>query len=308
MANGDTFRGVITKGVGGVYTVRFTVSGKYEYALCAARGNIRLKGIKPAIGDRVSFMSSGDPDIPYVITDIEERTSFIARPPVANLSVILLTFSVADPAPDLTLLDKMLLICSINDIKPVIIFTKGDLNGDECERICSVYTKAGYEVLVSSPQKPVTKNDLKDIIGDGIAAFAGPSGVGKSTLCNSLLGLDIMQTGEVSARIKRGKHTTRHVELHEFYDGFICDTPGFTSLSLEDQGSDYRDVLYGYPEITSLATGCRFDDCSHRKEDGCVIRNALSQGLIDHGRYDRYTSFYTELYDNRNNYRHRRKQ
>ena len=117
-----------------------------------------------------------------------------------------------------------------------------------------------------------------------------------------------METGEVSAKIKRGKHTTRHVELHEFFDGFICDTPGFTSLSLEDQGVDYRDVLYGYPEITKIATGCRFDDCSHRKEDGCVVRNALDDGLIDEGRYERYKSFYTELYDNRNNYKHRRKQ
>ena len=118
------------------------------------------------------------------------------------------------------------------DIKPVIIFTKSDLNEDDSERLCSVYTKAGYEVLVSAPQKPLTKSDLKNIIGEGIAAFAGPSGVGKSTLCNSLLGFDLMQTGEVSAKIKRGRHTTRHVELHEFFEGFICDTPGFTSLDM----------------------------------------------------------------------------
>ena len=275
MAEAELFRGVITKGVGGQYTVRFKVNDKIEYAQCAARGQFRLKGIKPAIGDSVTIMPSGDPDVEYVITDIEDRTSFIARPPVANLSIMLLTFSVTDPEPDLTLLDKMLLVCSLRDIKPVIIFTK---------------------------------SDLKDIIGDGIAAFAGPSGVGKSTSCNSLLGIDLMQTGEVSAKIKRGRHTTRHVELHEFFDGFICDTPGFTSLSLEDQGVDYRDVLYGYPEITAIATGCRFDDCSHRKEDGCVVRSALDDGLIDSGRYGRYTSFYTELYDNRNNYRHRRKQ
>ena len=308
MSEDQSFRGVITKGVGGVYTVRFEHLGSMDYALCAARGAFRLKGIKPAIGDKVTIVPSGDPDVEYVITDIEDRKSFIARPPVANLSVMLLTFSVSDPAPDLTLLDKMLLICSLSDIRPVIIFTKSDLSTDDSERLCSVYTKAGYEVLVSSPQKSLTKNDLKDIIGDGIAAFAGPSGVGKSTLCNSLLGLDVMQTGEVSAKIKRGRHTTRHVELHEFFDGFICDTPGFTSLSLEEQGVDYRDVLYGFPEITAIATGCRFDDCSHRKEDGCVVRNALADGLIDQGRYDRYSSFYTELYDNRNNYKHRRKQ
>ena len=308
MTGDQSFRGVITKGVGGVYTVRFESSGRMNYALCAARGTFRLKGIKPAIGDCVTIVPSGDPDVEYVITDIEDRKSFIARPPVANLTVMMLTFSVSDPAPDLTLLDKMLLICSLSNIKPVIIFTKSDLNTGDSERLCSVYTKAGYEVLVSSPQKSITKNDLKDIIGDGIAAFAGPSGVGKSTLCNSLLGFDVMQTGEVSAKIKRGRHTTRHVELHEFFDGFICDTPGFTSLSLEDQGVDYRDVLYGFPEITAIATGCRFDDCSHRKEDGCVVRQALSDGLIDQGRYDRYSSFYTELYDNRNNYKHRRRQ
>ncbi len=308
MSGTDSVKGIIIKGVGGIYTVRFGVNGNYRYAQCAARGQFRLKGIKPAIGDRVTIMPSGDPDVEYVITYIEDRTSFIARPPVANLSVMLLTFSVTEPEPDLTLLDKMLLVCSLRDIRPVIVFTKNDLNVRTGEELCSVYTKAGYEVLVSSPQKPITKNDLKDIIGEGIAAFAGPSGVGKSTLCNSLLGYDLMETGEVSARIKRGRHTTRQVELHEFFDGFICDTPGFTSLSLEDQGVDYRDVLYGYPEITAIATGCRFDDCSHRKEDGCVVRNALAEGLLDQGRYGRYTSFYTELYDNRNNYRHRRKQ
>ena len=308
MSDSDSFQGIIIKGVGGIYTVRFEVNGSYRYAQCAARGQFRLKGIKPAIGDHVTIMPSGDPDVEYVITDIRERTSFIARPPVANLSIMLLTFSVSEPEPDLTLLDKMLLVCSLRDLKPVIIFTKSDLSSEAGEKLCSVYTKAGYEVLVSSPQNPITKNDLKDIIGDGIAAFAGPSGVGKSTLCNSLLGFDLMETGEVSAKIKRGRHTTRHVELHEFFDGFICDTPGFTSLSLEDQGVDYRDVLYGFPEITGIATGCRFDDCSHRKEDGCVVRNALAEGLLDQGRYERYTSFYTELYDNRNNYRHRRKQ
>ena len=302
------FRGVITKGVGGVYTVRFISEGKPCSAQCAARGTFRLKGIKPAIGDKVTIIPSGDPDVEYVITNIEDRTSFIARPPVANLSLMLLTFSVTDPVPDLTLLDKMLLLCSLNNIKPVIIFTKSDLSGGDSERLCSIYTNAGFEVLLSSPQKPLTKSNLKDIIGDGIAAFAGPSGVGKSTLCNSLLGIDIMQTGEVSSKIKRGRHTTRHVELHEFFDGFICDTPGFTSLSLEDQGVDYRDVLSGYPEIRGIATGCRFDDCSHRKEDGCVIRDALTKGKIDQGRYSRYVSFYTELYDNRNNYKIRRKQ
>lgn len=308
MAEPESFNGVITKGVGGVYTVRFSRDNKLCSGLCTARGIFRLRGIKPAIGDKVTILPSDDPDVEYVITDIEDRASFIARPPVANLSIMLLTFSVTNPAPDLTLLDKMLLICGLNNIKPVIIFTKGDLNEDDSERLCSVYTKAGYEVLVSSPQNSLTKNDLKDIIGNGIAAFAGPSGVGKSTLCNSLLGFDIMQTGEVSSKIKRGRHTTRHVELHEFYDGFICDTPGFTSLSLEDQGVDYREVLNGFPEINEFATGCRFDDCSHRKEDGCVVRDALAEGRIDRGRYDRYVSFFTELYDNRNNYKIRRKQ
>ncbi|MBR4556882.1 MAG: ribosome small subunit-dependent GTPase A [Clostridiales bacterium] len=308
MAEENAFNGVITKGVGGVYTVRFMKEDNLCTALCAARGIFRLRGIKPAIGDRVTIMPSEDPDVEYIITDIAERTSLIARPPVANLETMLLTFSVTNPAPDLTLLDKMLLLCTINNIRPVIIFTKSDLNEDDSEKLCSVYTKAGYEVLVSSPKKALTKNDLKDIIGNGIAAFAGPSGVGKSTLCNSLLGFDIMQTGEVSQKIKRGRHTTRHVELHEFFDGFICDTPGFTSLSLEDQGVDYREVLNGYPEINEFATGCRFDDCSHRKEDGCVVTKALAEGKIDQGRYDRYVSFFTELYDNRNNYKSRRRQ
>ena len=306
MAETEAIRGVITKGVGGVYTVRFFNEGSYEYVQCAARGAFRLKGIKPAIGDRVSIMSSGDPDVPYVITDIENRTSFIARPPVANLSIMLLTFSVTNPEPDLTLLDKMLLVCSLRDIKPVIIFTKSDLNEDDGDRLCSVYTKAGYEVLLSSPVKPLTKSDLKDIIGDGIAAFAGPSGVGKSTLCNSLLGIDLMQTGEVSAKIKRGRHTTRHVELFDFGEGFITDTPGFTSLSLLQLGIGYKEVPAGYPEIYKFTGKCKYDDCRHIKEEGCVVREALSLGQIGEERYNRYREFSEELYNERNNYKRRK--
>ncbi|MBR3141966.1 MAG: GTPase RsgA, partial [Clostridiales bacterium] len=156
MSDSYSFQGIIIKGVGGIYTVRFEVNGSYRYAQCAARGQFRLKGIKPAIGDHVTIMPSGDPDVEYVITDIRDRTSFIARPPVANLSIMLLTFSVSEPEPDLTLLDKMLLVCSLRDLKPVIIFTKSDLSSEAGERLCSVYTKAGYEVLVSSPQNPIT--------------------------------------------------------------------------------------------------------------------------------------------------------
>ena len=127
MAEPESFNGVITKGVGGVYTVRFSRDNKLCSGLCTARGIFRLRGIKPAIGDKVTIMPSDDPDVEYVITDIKDRASFIARPPVANLSIMLLTFSVTNPAPDLTLLDKMLLVCSLRDIRPVIIFVEGSM-------------------------------------------------------------------------------------------------------------------------------------------------------------------------------------
>jgi len=296
--------GIISKGVGGVYTVTDSTRNS---VLCQIRGGIRTKKMTPSIGDRVVFDVSGDPDVPYVINEILPRKNKLVRPPLANIDCLVLTFATDCPKPDLTLLDKLLIICNVLNIAPAIIFTKTDLDEEGAKTLIQTYSAAGYKVLASGKDKPVSADEIKALSPEGIIAFAGPSGVGKSTLCNHLLEGEIMQVGDISERLGRGKHTTRHAELFAFGDGFITDTPGFTSLSLFELGIEYREVIGGYPEIAKLGAGCRFDDCRHTSERDCKVLEALDNNVLDAGRYERYRGFYEELYALRNTYTGRKK-
>ena len=300
----EVVQGVITKGVGGAYSV--CIDGGKTRAACQIRGGLRLGSIVPQAGDRVTIEPSGDPDLPYVITKILPRKNNLVRPPVANVDYLILTFSVTDPEPDLKLLDKLLIICANLDISPLIVFTKEDLGKEAAAKYLDEYSACGYQVLVSSKDSPVTAEALESITGSGIAAFAGPSGVGKSTLCNRIIGKEHMEVGTISRKLKRGRHTTRHVELFDFGEGFITDTPGFTSLSLLQLGIGYKEVPAGYPEIYKFTGKCKYDDCRHIKEEGCVVREALSLGQIGEERYNRYREFSEELYNERNNYKRRK--
>lgn len=300
----EVVQGVITKGVGGAYSV--CIDGGKTRAACQIRGGLRLGSIVPQAGDRVTIEPSGDPDLPYVITKILPRKNNLVRPPVANVDYLILTFSVTDPEPDLKLLDKLLIICANLDITPLIVFTKEDLGKEAAAKYMDEYSACGYQVLVSSKDSPVTAEALESITGSGIAAFAGPSGVGKSTLCNRIIGKEHMEVGTISRKLKRGRHTTRHVELFDFGEGFITDTPGFTSLSLLQLGIGYKEVPAGYPEIYKFTGKCKYDDCRHIKEEGCVVREALSLGQIGEERYNRYREFSEELYNERNNYKRRK--
>ena len=299
--------GIITKGVGGIYTVRISDDSGVRKVFCSVRGIFRQKDLVPQAGDTVYIEESGDVDVPYVISAFGERRNSLMRPPLANVDYLLLTFSVIEPVPDLKLLDKMLIISGVLGIKPVIIFTKSDLGQAEAETLSGIYKAAGFDVMISSPENPVSKETLMALTGSGISAFAGPSGVGKSSLCNRILGTRAMETNEISVKLKRGKHTTRHCELHDFGDGFITDTPGFTSLSLFDLGITHKDVCMGYTEINRYAGECRYDDCGHVGEAGCAVDEAFQKCMIDEGRMSRYREFYKELYDNRNHYKRRKR-
>lgn len=289
--------GIITKGVGGTYTVRVAAG---DFRLCQIRGGIRRK-VLPAVGDRVRIAPSGDPDVPFVLEKVLTRKNSLVRPPLANIDNLILVFAVKDPEPDLKLLDKMLIICSTMDINPVVVFTKCDLDETAAQNLYSIYSDAGYRCYKSSPEDRLSKDEVLSITGSGITSFAGPSGVGKSTLCNHILGDDAMLVGDISERLGRGKHTTRHVELFEFGEGFLTDTPGFTSLDLFELGVEYKSVEGGYREIVEASSCCKFADCRHIAERDCAVRAGLGE-TIDQGRYDRYKEFYEFLYSQRNNY------
>lgn len=299
-----SIEGKITKGLGGIYGVK-TLDGSVVNA--SVRGVFRKSKITPTIGDNVVISPSGDPDVEYVIDKILPRKSYLIRPAVANVDVLLLCFAVKDPEPDLKLLDKMLVICALINVKPIIVFTKSDLDIDEANRLKTIYENAGFDCFLSFQETPVVAKDIFDKSSENVCfGFAGPSGVGKSTLCNSLLEGDVMKVGDISERLKRGKHTTRHVELFDFYKGFIMDTPGFTSLSLFELGVEYKQVIKGYPEIDLVAQECRFDDCRHISERDCAVRESVGD-RIDEGRYNRYVELEEELYNLRNDYSGRRK-
>lgn len=296
--------GKITKGLGGIYSVRLH-SG--ETVSASARGVFRKAKITPTIGDNVEISPSGDPDVEYVIDKILKRKNFLIRPPIANIDVLILCFAVKDPEPDLKLLDKMLIICGIIGIKPCVIFTKCDLDREYANKLYEIYSKAGFDCFMSGMEIDVSPEKLLELSGPETSfGFAGPSGVGKSTLCNGLLQGDVMKVGDISDRLKRGKHTTRHVELFDFFGGFIMDTPGFTSLSLFELGVEYKSVILGYPEIEKESLNCRFDDCRHVSERDCAVISEVGK-TIDEGRYSRYLEFQEELYQKRNEYTGRKR-
>ena len=289
----EVVQGVITKGVGGAYSV--CIDGGKTRAACQIRGGLRLGSIVPQAGDRVTIEPSGDPDLPYVITKILPRKNNLVRPPVANVDYLILTFSVTDPEPDLKLLDKLLIICANLDITPLIVFTKEDLGKEAAAKYLDEYSACGYQVLVSSKDSPVTAEALESITGSGIAAFAGPSGVGKSTLCNRIIGKEHMEVGTISKKLKRGRHTTRHVELFDFGEGFITDTPGFTSFEPEEM--EKEDLRFLFPEFLPYEGKCRFRECLHDREPGCAVQEAADQGLIHTARLERYRQLLADVRD-----------
>lgn len=280
--------GRILKGVGGQYEIA-TSAGATVVAV--PRGIFRKDGIRPTVGDKVRIEPSGDPDIPFVIADILERKNLLIRPPVANIDILVLTFSVSDPKPDLALLDKLLILTAKQKIRPIIWLTKSDLDPGSAKRIGAIYSEAGYTVILSGRDDAGDFERERETFAGAVVGFAGQSGVGKSTLCNLISGIEGMEVGMISDRLKRGKHTTRHVELVPFAGGYLIDTPGFSSLELLDIGITVEDVPLGYPELASVGESCRFADCLHTGELGCAIATCK----IDPDRLSRYREFIRTL-------------
>lgn len=276
--------GTIIKGIGGFYYVK--ASGKvYE---CKARGVFRKQKITPMIGDRVEIELIGEKGS---IAKILPRSSFLVRPPVANVDTMMLVVAAASPEPNLFLIDKMLVNAEINNIEPAVCINKTDIASRE--DIAEIYSKAGYKVFCVSAEKHEGTAELMDYLEGKTTAFAGLSGVGKSSLLNIITD-DNLETGSVSEKIQRGKHTTRHVELFEMKGGgFVLDTPGFSSLEVE--GIKAEDLWQYFPEMANSQNKCRFRGCSHINEPDCFVKEKVENGEMASSRYESYIELYNKL-------------
>jgi len=278
--------GTIIKGIGGFYYVEADGT-VYE---CKARGIFRREKITPAIGDRVEIEVKNGKG---AITAIEERKTYLLRPTVANVDTLMLVIAAASPAPNLFLADKMLINAQTNGIEPIVCINKTDLA--DYEDLAKIYTDAGYKVICISAESDEGAEPLREHLKGRTTAFAGLSGVGKSTILSQILG-DALETGEVSEKIQRGKHTTRHVELFRLKEGgYVLDTPGFSSLEITDVSDINADELKQYfPEMSGVS-GCRFRGCSHINEPDCVVKEMLANGEIAPSRYESYVALYDIL-------------
>jgi len=283
--------GIITKGIGGFYYVE-SEEGIFE---CKARGIFRKDGITPLPGDKVVFTIIDKNKKVGNIDKILPRFSQLVRPSVANVEQVVIVISVKSPAVDFILLDKLLVTAEYKELEAVICINKIDLDADnEHKKIIDIYSSANYKVIATSLKVNIGLDRLREVLQGKISVLAGQSGVGKSTIINGIMNAGVMKTGEVSAKIERGRHTTRHAELIKLQEGgYIVDTPGFSNFDeLEIQAEELQ---YCYPEFREYLNTCRFTHCSHISEPGCGVKEALNKGCINTDRYSRYMQLYNYL-------------
>ena len=275
--------GIIVKCLGGLYTVE-SPDGIYE---CKARGVFRVRGISPAVGDSVT-VSGG------VITEIGERRNFIIRPPLANLDQILFVVSTVSPAPNFLILDKFIAIAEYKGIEPVVVITKTDLGDGTAVR--EVYDAIGIKTVEVDYSDEESVQRVRELLSGKISAFTGNSGAGKSTLLNAVDPSLDLATGEISRKLGRGRHTTRHAELYKLAGGgYIADTPGFSTFETNRYDVIRKEELAGcFREFAEFTDNCRFRDCSHICEKGCAVVEAVAEGKIPKIRHESYCTMYEE--------------
>lgn len=280
--------GKIIKGVGGFYYVE--ADGMiYE---CKARGVFRKEKITPLVGDvvEISVESNGKNSIDKIF----ERRNFFVRPPVSNVDNLVIVSSTCEPRPNFLIIDRLTAVAIHKNVRPVIIFTKDDLhNADEfAER----YKNSGIDVFVVSNKTGKGVMEVLKLIEGSTSVFTGNSGVGKSSLLNCIDPEFSVETGEVSHKLGRGRHTTRHVELFKTGNGYIADTPGFSSLDFETNDIIKKDEIADcFPEFSDYLGLCKFSSCSHTGDKGCKVIEALNEGKINLSRYESYVTLYNEV-------------
>lgn len=289
-------KGKIIKGISGFYYVHDGRSKIYE---CKAKGVFRNRNIKPLVGDDVEFMVLDEKEGTGNIDAILPRKNKLIRPAVSNVDQAVVVFAVTEPLPNLNLLDRFLVMMERQEIPVIICFNKIDLSGGkEIEELRAIYGPAGYTLHFISTYEAAGLEKLHELIAGKTTVLAGPSGVGKSSITNFLQPEARMETGVVSEKIKRGKHTTRHSELFFVENGtYMMDTPGFSSMYIEDlEPNELKDY---FPEFSEYEEECRFLGCIHVGEKVCGVKTAVADGKISRSRYDNYLLLYQELKDKR---------
>ncbi len=285
-------QGKIVKGISGFYYVYVAETGIYE---CKAKGIFRNRKIKPLVGDDVTIAVLDEVEKTGNIEEILPRRTELVRPAVANIDMALLVFAVAKPDPVLNLLDRFLCMMEYQKVPAMICFNKCDLADRKAQdRLKEIYEPAGYRICFTSVKTGENTAYLREFLHGKTTAVAGPSGVGKSSLINSLQDSVQMETGAVSEKTARGRHTTRHSQFIVLGENtYIMDTPGFSSMDLLGFTKDRLGMCY--PEFVRYEPMCRFAGCSHIEEPGCGVKNALREGKISPVRYENYKILYEEM-------------
>ena len=309
--------GRIVRGVGGLYEILLDkgdtlLSGRVVAS--RAKGNFRHEGVSPLVGDRVRVQYDDSAVARYtaaqppknddgggvVIEEILPRANALIRPPMANLGILFITFAAAKPAPVTETIDKLIAIAEHNGIEPVPVICKSDVDPDRAAELAEIYRHAGFTVFSLSAARSEGVEELRawinENLGGRVAAFAGASGVGKSTLMNALYPSLGLVTGEISAKIARGKHTTRRVELYPVSGGFVADTPGFSMLDFVRFDFFKKENLpLAMREFLPYIGACRYTKCTHTKEQGCAILDAVKAGEIAPSRHQGFLAMYEAL-------------
>ena len=289
-------KGKIVKGIAGFYYVHVVESGVYE---CKAKGIFRKEKIKPLVGDDVEIEILSGQEKTGNIETVYPRRNELVRPAVANIDQALVVFAVTRPSPHFNLLDRFLVMMQSKDIPVILCFNKEDIATDpQVKELKEIYARCGCPLLFTSARSGLNLDQLGEVLKGRTTAIAGPSGVGKSSIINILQPEANMETGAISSKIERGKHTTRHTELFPVGDdAYIMDTPGFSSLYVND--FEKEELKQYFPEFAPFEGTCRFHGCDHIHEPGCGVKEALEKGLIHKVRYKSYMEMYEELKNKR---------
>lgn len=308
-------KGKVVKGLGGLYNVRVTENdGRTSIYTCRAKGVLHKDEEKLLIGDNVSISIDDSTPDGIIISEIEERTNSLIRPPMANLDYLFMVFAAKKPTPVLEVIDKLIAIAVHNGIKPIAVVTKMDLDGDIADEYAEIYKRVGIDTFVTSSESGAGVAELSEYIRENVkdgktAAFAGASGVGKSTLMNAIFPELKLITSEISRKIERGRHTTRHVEIFDIGQsadtGFLADTPGFSLVDFARfDFFSIEDLPQTFADIEKYASGCTYADCAHVGEGAsdCAVARAAAEGKIASTRLESYRSIYRILKEKKNKF------